>query len=294
MTDKQMPDLDWIKKNVPVHEMARRLGVELHNSKRAHCWRKQNHNRGDADPSLTFQPRRNIARCWVCDLDGPMSNVDLAMKVKGWTLPQAIAWIAQEWPEVPRIPHWRRLPRSVERLDTASLMDFLSRTGMWAELTPAEQGLLPVLLAFRDPKSCTTRMSYVALMKQSGLGSPRSVARAIRRLGERRLLRVERGWEKHGIRKVNVYRLTPEDPEFLAQVDKVSRQRASRAETERIHRELARGRKRVVRTMDMWGQTPVTPCTPTCRSSTLYPQDSGRADSGGLSPLPAEVVQAAS
>src|SRR5260370_36170524 len=77
------PDVSWIKQHVPILEVAWALGVPILGGRhpRMRCWRPENHSHGDADPSVSFS--RNRARCWVCDMKGGHSNLDLVMGVLG-------------------------------------------------------------------------------------------------------------------------------------------------------------------------------------------------------------------
>lgn len=74
------PDISWMKKYVPILAIARCLGLTVRRGK-AKCWRIANHRHGDVDPSLRFVERRNRYRCFVCDMRGGHSNVDLVMGV---------------------------------------------------------------------------------------------------------------------------------------------------------------------------------------------------------------------
>ena len=78
-----LPDMAWIRRNVPVLDVGRELGLRVNRHRRASCWRTENHRHGDADPSLQFYVRGNRVRCFVCDLRGGMSNIDLVMGVLG-------------------------------------------------------------------------------------------------------------------------------------------------------------------------------------------------------------------
>jgi hypothetical protein len=84
------PDISWIKKNVPVLEVANALGMLIRHH-RAQCWRAENHSHGDADPSLHFYERGNRVRCFVCDQRGGHSNVDLVMGVLGIGVGEALS-----------------------------------------------------------------------------------------------------------------------------------------------------------------------------------------------------------
>src|SRR5437016_2006553 len=90
------PDISWMKKHVPILDVARALGLRIHRGK-AQCWRVENHRHGDVDPSLSFHEKRNRCRCFVCDMKGGHSNVDLVMGALGCELGAAVQWIAERF-----------------------------------------------------------------------------------------------------------------------------------------------------------------------------------------------------
>jgi len=103
------PDVGWMKKYVPVIEVARMLGMPIRH-KRAQCWRPDNHMHGDADPSVRFLERENRVRCFVCDMRGGHSNVDMVMGYLRIEFADAVRWIAERFP-VPSIRAGRPLGR---------------------------------------------------------------------------------------------------------------------------------------------------------------------------------------
>src|SRR5437763_16764218 len=90
------PDISWIKKNVKVLEVAKALGLRIR-QRRAKCWRPENHTHGDAEPSLHFFERRNRVRCFVCDMRGGHSCVDLVMGTLNLNVGDAVRWIAERF-----------------------------------------------------------------------------------------------------------------------------------------------------------------------------------------------------
>src|SRR5262245_22948524 len=88
------PDISWIKKHVPIFEVAKALGLRIWR-RRVHCVRPESHSHGDADPSLHLYEKGNRYRCFVCELRG--SNVDLAMRVLGMGVSDAVQWIADRF-----------------------------------------------------------------------------------------------------------------------------------------------------------------------------------------------------
>src|ERR1700730_1665223 len=83
------PDISWIKKYVPILQVARLLDMRVVRGW-AKCWRPENHRHGDANPTLHFH--RNRVRCFVCDEIGGHSNIDLVMGVLDTDLLPALTW----------------------------------------------------------------------------------------------------------------------------------------------------------------------------------------------------------
>src|SRR5712692_792570 len=145
----ERPDLGWIRRNVPVLELGRRLGLFI-KGRRAQCWRTETHANGDADPSLHFYERGNRVRCFVCDMRGGMSNIDLVMGVLSVDCGAAALWIARRFP-VPETKPGRpkgarsKLSASYRVGVSGSEFEVLIRSGLWGQLTPAERSILVVL-----------------------------------------------------------------------------------------------------------------------------------------------------
>ncbi len=103
--ESSRPDIAWIKKNVSVLEVGKALGLRIRH-RRASCWRPENHTHGDAEPSLHLYEARNRVRCFVCDMRGGHSNIDLVMGVLRLNVGDAIRWIAERF-TVPNVkPGW--------------------------------------------------------------------------------------------------------------------------------------------------------------------------------------------
>jgi hypothetical protein len=239
----ERPDVAWIRKHVPVLDVARELGLEVFGSTTARCWRPQNHSRGDADPSVRFHHRKNKARCFVCDVIGGMSVIDLVMGVLNCDFPAAVAWICERFP-VPQAKRGRpigqrsRWPQHYRVGASGSEFELLIRSGLWAQLSPSQRSILPVLLAFRDSDTGLTTVSYRGLMRYAGVGSPRSISRAIWRLQALHILKVHRANGIGVVRGCSSYHLTLDDTQFIQLLndiyrrhrDEISHERAYRAE----------------------------------------------------------------
>ncbi len=238
----ERPDFAFIKTKVPIEDVARELGLEVRHH-RAPCWRAENHRNGDAHPSLSFHVRKNRARCWVCDQVGAMSTIDLVMGVLGCDFTSAVAWICERF-AVPSAKRGSPIgPRSSWRPSyrvgtSGSELEILVRSGLWAQLTPTQQKILPVLLVCPDTQ--IIEISYSDLMRYAGVGSRKSIARAVWGLHGLHALRVERGEAVGVVRSVNRYRLTLEDPGFLELLNRVHRRQREEIERERAFRREAR------------------------------------------------------
>jgi integrase len=227
------PDVAWIKKHVSVSAVAQELGLEVVSRTMARCWRGQNHRNADADPSLRFHLAKNRARCFVCDLVGGLSVIDLVMGVLERDFPSAVEWICERFP----VPSAKRgspigprsnWPQSYRTGVSGSEFESLIRSGVWAQLSPTQRSILPVLLAFRDSDTGVTTISYRGLMRYSGVGSPKSISRAIWRLQALHVLKVYRAERVGVVQSCSSYYLTLEDPQFIQLLNEVhSRHRAS-------------------------------------------------------------------
>jgi hypothetical protein len=167
------PDVSWIKKNVSVLGVARALGLRIQRGK-TRCWRVENHRNGDADPSLSFYEKGNRCRCFVCDMRGGHSNVDLVMGFLGCDVGSAVRWIAECFP-VPNVkvgrPAGKILPSAVPyRVGVlGSEWEIIARSGMWGMLSAAERSILLALYEWQDVETGLTRLSYRAIMRYSGV-----------------------------------------------------------------------------------------------------------------------------
>ncbi len=213
------PDISWMKKHVPVMGVARALGLTIRRGK-AKCWRVANHRHGDVDPSLSFHEKRNRCRCFVCDMKGGHSNVDLVMSVLDCDLGSAVQWIAERF-AVPNIKVGRpsrtalASPTPYRVGVHGSEWEVIVRSGMWGAMTGAERSILVTLDYCKDADSGLTRMSYRAIQRYSGVAKPGNVASAIKELCRMGALQVHRGQRIGITRECSAYRVTLDNPKFL-------------------------------------------------------------------------------
>jgi hypothetical protein len=218
-------DIAWMKKNVAVLEVGRALGLRIHHRK-AQCWRPENHANGDTHPSLHFYERGNRVRCFVCDMRGGHSCIDLVMGVLGLDLASAVRWIAERF-AVPNAkigrPAGRRTADAVPfRVGVdGSDLEVLVRSGIFGQLSPAERSILITLRLFRDTETGLTRLSYGAIMRYSGVGRRHNVSQALAKLQRLRAIQVSRGDRIGLVRECSAYRVTLDDPKFLAKCNEV-------------------------------------------------------------------------
>jgi len=238
-------DLGFIKTKVGIEDVAAELGIEVRRH-RARCWWPERHRNGDADPSVRFHVKKNRVRCFGgCHSIGAISNIDLVMEVLGCDFPSAVYWICERFP-VPSAKRGSpvgprsRWPQNYRFGTSGSELELLARSGMWAQFTTTQKKILPVLLAFRDEETGLTEISYRGLMRYAGVGSPKSIARAVWGLHGLHALQAERGQRVGVVRGCSRYRLTLEDPEFLRLLNAVHLRQREEIERERAFRAEAR------------------------------------------------------
>lgn len=242
------PDIAWIKKNVPILEVGKALGLRIrHNC--AKCWRPENHTHGDANPSLHFYERGNRVRCFVCDMRGGHSNLDLVMGVLGVELVPAMSWVAERFP-VPNVrpghPVGPRTPQPASYRVGVHGADFevLVRSGMFGQLSAAERSILVVLDHWRDPDLGLSRLSYRALMRYAGIGSSASVSKAIKRLARLHAIQIHTGLRTAGVtRDCSAYVITLDDPQLYALCNQTLQAARAEIARERDYRKSQRSRR---------------------------------------------------
>jgi hypothetical protein len=209
-------DFKYINSNVPIVEVAAKLGLEVEGSSCAHCWRKQNHAHGDEHPSIGFFGNRG--RCFICDDERGWSVLNLVMMVQGYQGPrQAAEWIADHFPGVRTIaarpPNGVVTTSSTERPST----DYLVEAGVWAKLGGAEALLWPVFAKNTRGAKGFVKISYPELLRQSGIHSRTTLRQAMRKLCDLGLLEISGGWAGDSLQRCNGYRITLPPPTQVRQ-----------------------------------------------------------------------------
>ena len=241
------PDISWIKKNVPVLEVAKALGMRIRRH-RAQCWRPENHTHGDAEPSLHFHEKKNRVRCFVCDMRGGHSNVDLVMAILNLNVGDAVRWIAERF-TVPNVKVGRPVGRQEVQPAACRVgvhggeFEFLVRSGMFGKLPAPERSILVALAHFRDHDSGLTQLSYAGIMRYAGVSSTATVARALKQLARLRAIEIHRGLRVGVTRTCSAYRVTIEDPKFVDLCNEVCRISREQVAQERTYRRGLRSKR---------------------------------------------------
>ena len=241
-----IPDMAYIRRHVPIADVARELDLRPGANGLIHCWHPERHRNGDSNASASILKTANRIKCFGCDssLLGP---VDLVADVLERTPKDAAVWIAQQFrvPSIPARKHLMEPARIVHQVGLESALGLLIRSGLWAQLSAFAQRLLPVLLEFADrfdPKdrSARLRLSYRAMQRYVGVGSPRAVAQALAELEEIGWIRREERAAAGPVGKAAAYMLTP----FSDQLQELANSTAADLRTNiRVERELRAERK---------------------------------------------------
>lgn len=234
------PDFAWIKKNVSVLHVAESLGLTIRRNN-IRCWRPENHSHGDINPSVHLYEKGNRARCFVCDVKGGHSCIDLVMGYLSINFNDAVHWIAARF-IVPDIKLGRPLGRracgpSPDRAGTrGSQLEVLVKSGLFGQLSSAESRILLILEIFSDPDSNTITMSYQAIMRYSGVHSRSNVSHALARLQRFHAIQISRGQRIGITRQCSTYRVTLEDPQFYDLCNKIGKSVREQVIQEREYR----------------------------------------------------------
>jgi hypothetical protein len=243
------PDISWIKKHVAVLQVGKELGMRIR-GRRAKCWRPENHAHGDSHPSLHFYERGNRVRCFVCDMKGGHSCVDLVMGILGVEVGSAVRWIAERF-TVPNIKPGAPLGRRTKEPAPyrvglpGSEFEVTVRSGMFGQLKPAERCILVALFNFKDPDTGVSLLSYQAIMRYSGVARRCDVSSALKQLQKLHAIQISRGKWAGATRQCSSYRVTLEEPKFLELCNSVRATSREQIAKERAHRaELRAARER--------------------------------------------------
>ncbi len=87
-------DLETIKA-IPILDIANRLGLEFNRQNKTRCLQPEQHKNGDADPSLSYDPKRNILHCFVCGLT--LDNIGLVEQVQRYDFNESCKYICDNF-----------------------------------------------------------------------------------------------------------------------------------------------------------------------------------------------------
>jgi hypothetical protein len=175
-------DLDYIRRKIPIEDVARRLGLDVNSRHFARCFRTENHADGDREPSLHFLTRANRAICFGCGDRRPFSNIDLVMAYLGCDFRQAIAWFREHFDHIPTL---RGRPAGITgekpfRVGTGGELEALVRSGVFATLSNPARSVLTVIRELRDDSEAP--IPYATLRRMTGIGSYSTIKRALDQL----------------------------------------------------------------------------------------------------------------
>jgi hypothetical protein len=231
----------YIRREIPITEVADKLGIRRAGASLGHCWRVDAHKNNDRTPSLSFH--RNRAMCHRCDA-APFSSIDLVMMHEGTTLRDAVDWICVRW-DVPVIAKNQKVLRP-ERWYSGQVglshfpLEYLVRSGFWASLDDAGRAILVALFCFADSKTGNAMVSYRALCRFSGKSSRTTISKTLHYFEHIGLVEVIRTKDEAGLRQVSCYRLTSDSPRFQSVLRGVHEQlRADRDLQKRIGAEMS-------------------------------------------------------
>lgn len=234
-------DLEYVRQCLPIRHVAEQLGLTIQ-GRMIRCWRPEKHQHNDRTPSVAMHETHNIAKCFVCDAKA-LSTIDLVMSVRGSDFPAAMDWILSRYqvPDAPKGKHIARPERWPERFQVrpgGPLHETLIRCGIWAELTPAQRSIIPVLENFAE--SSVVQISYRGLMRYAGVRSASTVSAALKRFCALGFLRVDAKRDADGLRVCNKYRFCPDDPHFVRIANECHRHQQEQITYERQLRKEAR------------------------------------------------------
>lgn len=254
---EQLPDLKFMRQEIPIFDVATALGIKHGGRGVAHCWRVGAHKNADRTPSLSFS--HNRAKCFRCD-PAPLSTIDLVMTHEECSLRDAVNWLCARF-DVPTIEKNRKLLRPERwhpgRVGIAQFpLEYVVRSGFWADLSDAARAILVALFCFTERDSVT--ISYRALCRYSGKKSRTTIAKVLEYFEDIELIKVTRAKGDDGMRQVGSYQFTTDSAKF----SQLLNDRLAHLKREReIERQL-QAEARV--------STPPAPAPPLPKSTTLF------------------------
>jgi hypothetical protein len=210
-----LPDFKWINSEIPILEVAQRLGLAVR-GKKAIC-------PACAKRRLTFTTVHNGWKCWNCAPAGKMHSViDLVMLYRNCSPYDAARWIGEHWKVAGRIQversenargetrhtYRRYRPIPVPDKSKPSIQALVASPG-WPEMPLSTRAIAVTLFAMVETNdNRVVSISRRELGTLAGVHKPIAIARAVRELEAIGLFAVDRGlWGDRGY-KASTFKLT--------------------------------------------------------------------------------------
>jgi hypothetical protein len=180
---RTLPDAAWIRKNIPIADVARKLGLQG-DERLFYCFRP--HPPGKRKRSLSVHPQSNTIRCFTCDKRS-MSNIYLVMNVRGCSVGEAIKWISEHFKNLPTVE--LRLKRgrksyAQNRARPMTLQNLITSEG-WTSFSPAAKIILTAIFAptpAAGAEQGCLHCTYDGIKRWTGIRGRATVAGALQEL----------------------------------------------------------------------------------------------------------------
>lgn len=134
----------------------------------------------------------------------------------------------------------------MSRVGLGGASEEIWRSGLWAQLTPSEKAVLPILCGLSDHTTDGFQISYRGIRRFAGINSDTTVARVLDRFERMHLLKIHRARADGGLRACNSYELTLDDPRFHQMMSELYERERNEIEAERQNRQEQRKIRRRV------------------------------------------------
>jgi len=259
-----LPDAEYIRKHIPILDVAYKLDLEVHPNNMIRCWHPENHHHADRTPSVGIEVRRNFVKCFGCD-SKKMGPIDLVIDVQDLhrlpekkSILEAISWIDKRF-DVPPIPKHKPVEGGAAYMcGTEDPIELLVQSRIFATLPGAAQRLAAVLSVLPTTNSSgeirirgsqwDVTASYFTLKEFIGSSSDETISRAFKELEQIGWCRREPSQPAHAtgpVKKSTIIHMTPFSDDFLelANATAAARRQASEAQ-KAIRQDRRRERQR--------------------------------------------------
>jgi len=212
---RALPDFNWINGEVPILEVAKKLGLVVRGKKTTcpECGKRR----------LTFTTVHNGWKCWSCDPGGKMRSViDLVMAHRQCPPFEAAKWISENWEVAGRVQiefsensrgekrhtYRRYQPIPIPDKSQPSIEALVASPG-WRAMPLSVRVIAVTLLAMAvSDGGGTVSISRRMLGTLAGVHKPAAVVEAVREMEAIGLFAVDKGsWGDRGYR-ASTFRLT--------------------------------------------------------------------------------------